>query len=436
MCSIVEEDFGDDGGAHAMIEDVKTNGETDDVCKKCNMKSTPIILTKCETCFIASVRHKFRASLGCTKVVRRGSNVLLHFNASQESVCLLDMIKFAFEQESHKRLCFDLELVYVDENCVCKDSDLNTEKRLSKIKIVNDILAQFPNFKCYYSSIAGSSNDLVLIRDVSTQLMQSVIAEEAKMLSTFNSLESLTSKQDFLAMMRNEVLRQAATSLKCQYVFAPEISITLANRLLTNISLGRGSSAAFDVAFCDDRIESLKFVRPIKDLSVEEVSNYLRIENLKFIEVTNYGDNYGQFASIQNLTSQFIHGLQQNFSSTVSTVYRTCGKIAPKTEALPVNIEHDSKFLRNLTVDKLNQRCVMCKTFLDHQNSETLYAINFSRFVSETAGNHNNQDNMEQVEVDLKERIHADEAGKKKNLCHGCRNIFIGFDDQELEQIF
>lgn len=60
-------------------------------------------------------------------------------------------------------------------------------------------------------------------------------------------------------------------SLKCQYVFLPEISIELASRLLTNMSLRKGSSVAVDVSFCDDRSES---IRPIKDLGEIEVTNY------------------------------------------------------------------------------------------------------------------------------------------------------------------
>ena len=44
MCSIVEEDFGDDGGVHAMIEDTKISEIADEVCKKCNVEKSVIKL--------------------------------------------------------------------------------------------------------------------------------------------------------------------------------------------------------------------------------------------------------------------------------------------------------------------------------------------------------------------------------------------------------
>lgn len=147
MCSITEDDFGDDGGAHAMVENSIQIVESG-LCKKCNLQNA-IAKLMCEQCLITSIRHKFRASLGSSKIVRRHSKVLLSFTGGESNVCLLDMVKFAFEQESYKRLCFDMELVYIDDNCVRKDGQ-DPIKRLERISDVKSILEQFPNFKCYY----------------------------------------------------------------------------------------------------------------------------------------------------------------------------------------------------------------------------------------------------------------------------------------------
>lgn len=427
MCSIVEDDFGDDGGAHAMTEDVKL--EESEVCKKCK-ESKSVVKSMCHHCFTAKISHKFRATLGSTKIVRRHSNVLLDFTGSQANVCLLEMIRFSFEQESHKRLCFDLEVVFIDENSVRKDGQ-DPLKRFAKLQEVNAVLKQFPNFKCFYSSIAGSDDNLKLASEMTVEDVTALIDMESKFLAKFNKLQSLSSKQDLIAITRNDVLRHAATSLKCQYVFTSDNSTTLANRLLTNMSLGRGSSAAFDVAFCDDRIESLKFVRPLKDVNEDDAKCFIELENLKCLDNVEYGSDQGQFASIQNLTSKFISDLQQNFSSTVSTVYRTCGKIASLDDADEVNGEIDDRYIRNLNINNIKKRCYMCKSYLDYQNSETLFAINFSRIVSEAAGADDRLKAMSSIEDKLTE----DRSEAKKHLCHGCRNIFIGLDDDELKEI-
>ena len=442
MCSIVEEDFGDDGGVHAMIEDPKITDITNEVCKKCNVEKSVIKLdfkeSQCTQCFLTYVRHKFKASLGTTKIIRSGSNVLLSFNAGPESTCLLDMIRFSYELEgAWKRLNFHTTLVYVDENIVTDDG-MDLTKRIKRIEEVKMLLKQYPNFKCYYSSIGGLTNDVPLINEVTIAQAQDIIRSEQTFLKTLNLTTSLSSRQDFIITSRNDVLRQIASNLSCQYVFLSDIGLTLAKRLLSNISLGRGSSVANDVAFCDEHIGSVKFIRPIRDISYVEVAGYLKFNNIKTLDnQKEYGSDSGQFASIQNLTSNFVDGLQVNFSSTVSTVFRTCAKISSSTDAPAVNSSILLENLKHFKTKDMQARCLLCKNFLDYHNSETLYAIEYSRFVSEVT---ENPDNAEQesnkVQNKAMSAVHGDGHQIKKQLCHGCRNIFIDLDDNDLENVF
>lgn len=441
MCSIVEDDFGDDGGAHAMEEDPKTNGFEGETCCHCKIEKSVIKIgfkdPQCEACFLLYVRHKFRATLGCTKVVRRNSKVLLHFTGGTANSCLMDMIRYAFEQESHKRLCFDMDLVYIDENCVNNNDGQDAVKRFEKIQEVKSVLEQFSNFSCFYTTIASENyEELPLIGKVNVEDIAAVIESEKNFLEMFKALKSLSSKQDFLAVSRTDVLRFTASKLHCQSVFISDISLTLATRLLTNMSLGRGNSTACDVAFTDERIESLKFVRPIKDLSEAEVSSYVKFINLRCLDAVSYGDDHGTSASIQNLTLGFINGLQNNFSATVSTVYRTCGKIAPAERAPEVDGDLPQKFTRDLNITNKTQRCMMCKSFLDYHSSETLFAIEFSRIVAEMAGSENHLTNVTPLEERASDAVDGRTSEVRKHLCHGCRNIFIGIGDEELEEIF
>lgn len=442
MCSIVEEDFGDDGGVHAMIEDPKTTEIIDEVCKKCNVEKSVIKLpfkeSQCTQCFLTYVRHKFKASLGTTKIIRSGSTVLLSFNAGPESTCLLDMIRFSYELEgAWKRLNFDTILVYVDENIVTDDG-MDLSKRFKRIEEVNILLEQYPKFKCYYSSIGGFTNNLPLINEVTIAQVEEVISSEQIFLKTLNLTTSLSSRQDLIVTSRNDVLRQIASKLSCKYVFISDIALTLAKRLLSNISLGRGSSVANDVAFCDDHIDSVKFIRPIRDISVAEIAGYIKFNNIKTLDSQKeYGSDCGQFASIQNLTSNFVDGLQVNFSSTVSTVYRTCSKISSSTEAPSANSTILSENLKHFKTQDMQARCLLCKNFLDYHNSETLYAIEYSRFVSEVPENSDNAE-LEAKKVQDKAMSAVECKGHqiKKQLCHGCRNIFLDLDDDELESVF
>lgn len=417
MCSIGEDDFGDEGGAHTMQEDPKLTKIVDEICKKCNVEQSSIKIdfknSMCESCFNHYVRHKFRATLGSTKIVRRNSKVLIDFTGLIGNACLIHMIKYGLEQETFKRLCIEPELVFIDDNC-CMFSDLLT--RFEKIQDIIKLLRSLGDFKCHYISISGRSENMKFINEITLDSLKVILRDEESFMKTFNNLKSLTAKQDFLVVSKSKTLRVFAKSMNIQYVFLSDTSLNLASRLLTNISLGRGSSTASDVAFCDDKEDDVKIIRPIKDMSVIEIENYARVNKLNFNASSSYGELDGQFLSIQNLTSSFIEGLQKNYSSTVSTVYRTCSKIAP------------------LPSEKVEEKCQICHATLDYKNSETLFAVELSRFVSEVAGNEKDLKNTTEIELKANSAL-VGENSSKKLLCHGCRNIFIGLDDVELQEL-
>lgn len=385
MCSIGEDDFGDEGGVHAMKQmqpDTLENNDLKDViCKNCNTREAIVQLcfkeAQCKECFYLYVRHKFRATLGTTKIVRRGSNVLIDFDGSDNSLVLMHMIDYAMSQETYRKLHFNIFIMYVDENCV-NDS----EDAVRLIKSIKTVLEQF-NFKFnYYASIADDES-YVAINEINFDAYKS---KESEFLKKFNDIRTLSLKQDFLRITRKNVLRSIANNLDCPYIFTSEISTDLAAIVLADVALGRGQSTAFDVAFVDDRTEDAKIIRPIRDLTQNEVNKYIQLTNIKTFGKCNFGRDKGEFSSIQNLTSNFVDGLQRNFSSTVSTVFRTGDKFS----AIKVIPE---------------SQCTFCKALVDCENSETLHAISFSSKMSK---------NDENKEIPL----------LMQKLCHSCRNIF------------
>lgn len=67
-------------------------------------------------CFVPMVTHKFRATLGKSKLVNRGERVLVCVSGSQSSVSLLHMIWTGLQQSTYKRLTFDPVVLYIDGN--------------------------------------------------------------------------------------------------------------------------------------------------------------------------------------------------------------------------------------------------------------------------------------------------------------------------------
>uniref|UniRef100_A0A336MKU2 Cytoplasmic tRNA 2-thiolation protein 2 n=1 Tax=Culicoides sonorensis TaxID=179676 RepID=A0A336MKU2_CULSO len=404
MCSIGDDDFEEHGDA--MIPQKPLESIIDEqLCKRCNQEMCVLKLShkkdpECKNCFLTYVRHKFKAALGSTKMVKRDSTVLLVADNRPESVVMLDMIKYCLEQNIHQRLHVRIVgVLFINENFL---RDGNEE---SELDFIRDIITRFDylSMPMYYTDI-GSSSDAVNIleMDHSQPINESSQLSVKKKLSC---LESLTSQQEFIHNLRITTMKTTAKQLNAQYVFTPDISLDLAKTLLTNISLGRGASVGLDVAFCDNRHEpTFRIIRPMRDLTTEEVHHYLNLNNLTAGINQKFGEDKAPGMSIQNLTGQFVNDLQTKFCGTVSTVFKTGERLTGKTK--------DQK-----------EVCRVCKSSLDYENSETLFAIEYSRLVSEYANQHNSD--PEFIEEKAREAVIGNENSIRQKLCHSCRNMPI-----------
>lgn len=433
MCSIGEDDFGDEGGVHAMIAEPKPSSaiESNEICKKCNVNIVSVKLNlkdaQCESCFFQFARHKFRASLGTTRIVERGANVALVFDGSVESCVLLDMMKYAVRQEQFKRLTFKPFGLFIDDTAA---SETDAETRLTIVRDSLKLLLQF-GFESYYASVAHNSQVVRVDCAEGFEFPKENLDKDKQFHATVTSTKSLTSQDDYVLIARYNAIRHASKQINCKYAFLSSVNHQIAATLLTNVALGRGSSVANDISFADNRANCpTKLLRPIRNLTALEIETYVRLqrdvnwprENRSFHNSISKNSN----ASIQNLTRNFVDGLQENFASTISTVFRTGDKIASANE--PTN-----------AVAATKRTCRFCNSFLDYENSTTLFAIEYSRCVSSCADRNDVNDiNLmtrranDAVEGRTMSEDENDVRNLCANLCHGCRNIFRDFNDESL----
>jgi cytoplasmic tRNA 2-thiolation protein 2 len=355
--------------------------------------------------------------------------VLVIVDGSPENIVLLELLSFSLSEATYKRLHLSPVTLFVDELFLC--ADLTDTQRQAHLKQAYKLASNY-NFKPYYLSLADDEE-----RDFVDDIQ--ISAKEKSFIEAFNSIKSLTSRQEYLHQLKVKRIRQIAQKLNCHYIFTAEISQQLAKTFLSNIALGRGSSVAQDLSFADDRDE-VQIIRPIRDLNINEINNYISLNGLPCLPTYGYGLTAGTHSSLQNLTSKFVEDLQKDFSSTVSTVYRTGDKIAAKKYE-PEQMEDQIKSLK-LDVD---EKCLFCKSTLDYHSSSTLFAIEYSRLVSANSSATNNQ--LEQI-VRLEEQARQavegvagnedkddrDVAILKKRLCHGCRNIFQDMNGDNILQ--
>ncbi|XP_055628696.1 cytoplasmic tRNA 2-thiolation protein 2 [Toxorhynchites rutilus septentrionalis] len=440
MCSIVEDDFGDEGGAHVMKEESPESGPVaDELCRKCNENQAVLKLNlkepQCRSCFLHFVRHKFRASLGSTKIVRRGSRVLVIFNGTRENVVMLDMIRHGLQQESFKKLRIIPVVLFVDEDFIRP----NREKYLQLMEEKLAVLKQF-DFAAHFTVLGGQNSCLITESDLVDRFREG----QCRFKTILDGCKSVTSKQDFINQVRRRTYINIAQELDCSYIFLSDIGLDLAKTLLSNVALGRGRGLSLDIAFCDDRDGRSKIIRPIRDLNPDEIENYIIFADNQLSFVA-WEDPFEGKSSLQNLTSKFVDGLQQTFPSTVSTVFRTGDKLDAQklsetvTDSCPDQdmLTLFDKSLKISISDTQEMRCKFCHSVLDYQNSTTLFAIEFSRIVSSRINieqsHEENAESAHKMKQDARSAVNA-ESGEddmdqlKRNLCHSCRNIFTDFE--------
>lgn len=401
------------------------------LCQKCKQFEPIVKLNfkepQCEQCFLTYIRHKFRANLGCTKIVARGANVLVTYDGRTESSVLLHLIQFACTLTKFKKLAIKPYVLYIDDTCcqlqqrfAADDNNERYQRRADHITEVFRLCSAF-GMPAHYTTVADYPH-VDMTADTATSMnYEHLFTVENCFTNTLNEIGSLSARQDFLHCRREKITRKVAEHLKCPYVFTAETCPDLAIKLLANIALGRGNSVSHDVSFCDTRSSSVQIIRPIMDFDGIDISTYVQVNAIECLPIEKLMDDGSgnsaaaaadddAFGSIQNLTKFFIDDLQVNFQSTVSTVFRTGNKLA-KAGAEVVG-----------QATKSGTSCFLCGSNRDDENSATLQAIEYSRNVSTTklndcdgAGHNNNNKDI-------------------KVLCHACSNMFL--DCKEDSNIF
>lgn len=426
MCSNNEDDFEDALKEMTPAEKPEILPSEATNCNNCGcglnnadeIYKLPFRKAECKECFLLYSRHKFRAVLGSSKILPKDAEVMLSFDGTAASMVLVEMMHHAQTQNTFKRLHCKAKVLYIDEYSLETQND--KVDRLTRLKKIQQILLQIcEQFECYVCNLNFENLKLFNIKTELPQYLEFMQQEEEHLINILQNLQSISSRQDFLKIQRKEILNKAAILLKSEFVMLPDSTNDLATALLTAIALGRGGTAAFDTSLMDNRLnENIKFLRPLRDISQIEIHLYLKAHNITPLKLQDYAEESGASASIQNLTKAFVDNLQVNYPSTVSTVFRTGDKIAPHQQKL---LEED---LNNLSLsNKKADKCLLCHNLLDHNDSKTLKAINFSRIVCKVASSLEEKFNLQDIEQNLE---------NKQQTCHACNNILNSASNKEL----
>ncbi|NWT58816.1 CTU2 protein, partial [Erythrocercus mccallii] len=179
-------------------------------------------------------------------------------------------------------------------------------------------------------------------------------AQTQELLRSFEAAGTATAREELLEMLRTHLIVQTARDRGYAKVMTGESLTRVAVKLLTNLSLGRGAFLAVDTGFTDQRHGDVMLVRPMRDYTAKEIAFYNVFFSVPTVIVPPLFTKRREKLSIHQLVERFLLGLQEEFPSTISTVYRTGEKLSPE----PAKASSES------------QRCLLCLCGLDTDGGE------------------------------------------------------------------
>ncbi|KAM6324960.1 cytoplasmic tRNA 2-thiolation protein 2 [Podargus strigoides] len=396
---------GDDGGCGADVAPARRRRgpalSHPRPCMKCGQGSAALVIRLgdpfCRGCFREYFVHKFRAMLGKNRVIFPGEKVLLALSGGPASSAMLRQVQEGLSRETAKRLRFIPSLIYIDEGAVRGLSAAQREQSLARMETLLQAtgfpyhLAHLeqalelpasilrpgpegsgkpgPSYKEAVegfiqqqrqegdgdTSLAGlGSQDAPAESPVTPRLPPAARTQE--LLRLFEAVETSTAREELLQMLRTHLILQTARTRGYAKVMTGESCTRVAIKLLTNLALGRGAFLAVDTGFVDSRHGDVMVVRPMREYTAKEIAFYNHFFNVPTVIAPPLPTKRREKPSIHHLIERFLLGLQEDFPSTISTVYRTGEKLSPA----PAKPSSES------------ERCLLCLCALDIAGEEEL----------------------------------------------------------------
>nr|XP_030138015.3 cytoplasmic tRNA 2-thiolation protein 2 isoform X1 [Taeniopygia guttata] len=373
-------------------------------CMKCGQGTAALVIRVgdpfCRGCFREYFVHKFRAMLGKNRVIFPGEKVLLAVSGGPASSAMVRQVQEGLSREAAKRLRFVPGLVYIEEGAVRRQSPEQREQTLAQmetllqatgfpyhlihleeaLELPPSILQPGPE-RASTSNPSGPSYKKAVDSFIQQQRQDGDsgtsqpghstparpagppaaphlpdAAQTQELLRAFEATTTATAREELLEMLRTHLIVQTARDRGYAKVMMGESLTRVAVKLLTNLSLGRGAFLAVDTGFTDQRHGDVMVVRPMRDYTAKEIAFYNFYFSVPTVIVPPLFTKRREKLSIHQLVERFLLGLQEEFPSTISTVYRTGEKLSPE----PAKAHSES------------QRCLLCLCGLDTYGEEEL----------------------------------------------------------------
>ncbi|KAF8917420.1 hypothetical protein CPB85DRAFT_1374222 [Mucidula mucida] len=337
-------------------------------CVKCKENTGNIVIRHavyCKACFTPMISFKFRRGLepfvndepqgSRRKGLKASGNLLVGLSGGVGSTVLLDLIHQSYfaartdvtggkDHPRNEAIWPKGRICYVE---ICsafpgmRDRTEEVHLAASKYDSLEFLPLRLEDAfdESWWISVGGKPNSESLSVDFSDQdLLISNISNEAS-----HDISSTTRLRSFLStlptqtaisrtvptLVRLLLLYTARTSGSSHLVLGTSLT-SLSISLISSISQGAGyvvREEAQEEWMGNGLAKPIRIVRPLRDIGMKECAAWAWWHDLTIVRKERIP---GGTQDIALLTKEFIVGLEKDYPSTVSTIARTCGKLAPK----------------------------------------------------------------------------------------------------------
>ncbi|KAF9003984.1 hypothetical protein BDQ17DRAFT_1279401 [Cyathus striatus] len=340
-------------------------------CVKCKELQGNIVIRHavyCKPCFTPLITTRFRKSLEPSvnpipdgprkKALKAAGNLMIGFSGGLGSTVLLDLAwksYFAVKDgegrggKEHPRnqsawkkglVCHvEVSGAFPGMNDRTEDIRQVAKQYESKLDFIPLRIEDAFDEK-WWNSIGGRSTHLGMDSTAEDLFLTSLSSPLTPTESLRKFISSLPTQTAVLAAINTLVrllLLHTASAQQCSHLLLGTSLTTLSIALISGIAQGGGFSVreeAQEEWMRESEGEkgqmSVRVVRPLREVGIKECMIWAWWNGLKVVGRERY---LGGRQGIGALTRDFIMGLERDYPSTVSTIARTCAKLAPKEDS-------------------------------------------------------------------------------------------------------
>jgi len=339
------------------------------VCGKCRTNVGNVVIRHavyCKECFFPNVTTKFKRILEPTinangtrkKGFKPAGNLCIGFSGGLGSTVLLDLISDCYYStlkgedaqkggKDHPRnagVWKKATVCYVE---ICNALP-GTRDRTEEVRA---IVEQYEHFTflplriedafddAWWQKVGGQRSEFHLSVDLANEELvispQSSTSSDpvASLLAYISALPTQTAVPTAIQNLIRLLLLRTTWSTESSHLLLGTSLTSLSVSLISSISQGGGfvvreeAQEEWQPTIHIGSKRTVRVNRPLRDIGMKECAVWAWWRGLKVIgKESSLGGKQG----IGALTKNFIIGLERDYPSTVSTIARTCGKLAPK----------------------------------------------------------------------------------------------------------